>query len=1086
MIKVICVLTVALCGSVPYLAGASPADTAREIFDLSGVQGGLVLHIGSGNGELTAALRANDSYVVHALETDAAQVEKARARIRAQGSYGPVSVEHWNAAHLPHADNLVNLVVAEDLGRIPMLEVLRVLVPNGVACIQKDGAWTKTVKPRPNEIDEWSHFLHDAGNNAVAQDQVVGPPRRMQWNAPPLWLRSHETASGIQGQVSAGGRIFYLFDEGPVGITDERLPNRWSIISRDAFNGKLLWKRPIEEWGWREWGRETFENKDWLLLYSKRGAFPIQNERRLVAHGDYLYATPGFSAPLSILDAATGKTLATVDGTENTDEVLLSNGVLLAYVAQAAPGANKRRGQTGAGKQVLVAADGVTGEVLWRKPVKEIVPLGLAADGERILLLSNSQELDCLSLRDGEIRWTCNLDAKGGKTLVIEDGVALVLAASWLRAQDVESGELLWRKAIPARMGSEREDLFVVKGVVWTGALMVGKDLEPKKKTPGALLIGRDLRTGAELQRVYAEDFRSPEHHHRCYRNKATERFVISSVEGAEFMALDGAGHSANNFVRGACKQGMMPCNGLLYVPPDQCFCQPGAKLLGYAALAPAEAFSGSPIAADQRLLKGPAYGATAASGPQAGPGDWPTFRQNAARGGTTPTPVASKVSEAWRTRLQSPLTPPVAVGDRLYVVEKDAHTVHALDSADGALLWSFTANARIDSPPTIHHGLVLFGSRDGRVYCLRASDGALAWRFTAAPLERRVGYFDQIESAWPVHGSVLMHDGTAYATAGRSSYLDGGIWVYGLDPDTGRVLYQTVLEGPYPEDTGERDKGFYLMGANSDVLVSEGGYLYMRQKKLTPQLEEVHLPVLSSKGAMDVGLHLFSTAGLLDDSWYNRTFWMYAKRWPGFQLANQAPKAGQLLVFDEDTTFGVKVFYHRNQHSPMFFPAREGYLLFADKNTTEPQIVGEEGARPPLRWLPQSDYARKGGAEIKTLDSEAFGGDKWIGYTRADPALWTQFLPVRIRAMVKAAGTVFVAGAPDVLDPEDPFGGFEGRKGGRLVAVSKEDGKTIAELALDSPPVFDGMIAANGRLYLSLRDGSVLALAGERVASAK
>ena len=73
-----------------------------------------------------------------------------------------------------------------------------------------------------------------------------------------------------------------------------------------------------------------------------------------------------------------------------------------------------------------------------------------------------------------------------------------------------------------------------------------------------------------------------------------------------------------------------------------------------------------------------------------------------------------------------------------------------------------------------------------------------------------------------------------------------------------------------------------------------EGGYLYMRQKKMTPELEEVEVDILSSKGAQDVGLHVFSTSGLLDGSWYNRAFWMYSKRWPGFQLANQAPKTGQ------------------------------------------------------------------------------------------------------------------------------------------------------------------------------------------------
>ena len=55
-------------------------------------------------------------------------------------------------------------------------------------------------------------------------------------------------------------------------------------------------------------------------------------------------------------------------------------------------------------------------------------------------------------------------------------------------------------------------------------------------------------------------------------------------MEGAEFLDLRGTDHSQNNFVRGACRLGVMPCNGMLYVPPDQCFCQPGAKLLGFAA----------------------------------------------------------------------------------------------------------------------------------------------------------------------------------------------------------------------------------------------------------------------------------------------------------------------------------------------------------------------------------------------------------------------------------------------------------------------------------------------------------------------
>jgi hypothetical protein len=75
---------------------------------------------------------------------------------------------------------------------------------------------------------------------------------------------------------------------------------------------------------------------------------------------------------------------------------------------------------------------------------------------------------------------------------------------------------------------------------------------------------------------------------------------------------------------------------------------------------------------------------------------------------------------------------------------------------------------------------------------------------------------------------------------------------------------------------------------------------------------------------------------------------------------------------------------------------------------------------------------------------------------------------------MVVAGSTLFVAGTPDVVDPEDPWAAFEGRKGGVLWAVSTADGKKLAEYSLDHPPVFDGMAAARGRLYISTTDGNV------------
>jgi len=130
-------------------ASAAEADaTAKQILDDTGVRGGLIVHVGSGDGMLTAALRASESYMVHGLDADAANVAKAREYIQSLGVYGKVSVDRWSGGRLPYAENLVNLVVAEDLGDTPMAEVMRVLCPNGVAYVKTDGEWTKTVKPR--------------------------------------------------------------------------------------------------------------------------------------------------------------------------------------------------------------------------------------------------------------------------------------------------------------------------------------------------------------------------------------------------------------------------------------------------------------------------------------------------------------------------------------------------------------------------------------------------------------------------------------------------------------------------------------------------------------------------------------------------------------------------------------------------------------------------------------------------------------------------------------------------------------------------------------------------------------------------
>ncbi len=1063
--------------------GAGADDEARrmatEILQTSGVRGGMVICLGTTSVELPLALRANTSYVVQVLARDDAQVQALRQQAQDQHLAGSVTATLLHGQRLPYVDNLVNLVVVAQDTTVPRAELLRVLAPQGVLCQREADRWVCTSKPRSDAIDQWSHFLHDAGNNAVADDQLVGPPRQLQWCAAPLWLRSHETPSGIQAPVAAGGRLFYIFDEGLIGITDERLEDRWALLCRDAFNGKLLWRRPLGDWGWRQWNRAKYEGQDWLTLRAVRTDVPLENQRRVVASEDRLLVTLAHQAPMSILDAATGELIRTVPETDFAREILLSDGIALAYCQEGSANAARRRGQEGSVQARLVAVDAATGQVLWQTDCQPILPTLLAIQGGHIIC-GTGKELVTWDLHGGQLQWRATLRRANPRTLVAVDGVAIAYGARDLAAYDLQDGSLLWQQDVTPIQGAENVDLFVIDGVVWRGLEMVDDAAQPAKgKTAHALARGWNLRTGQEVNAIFAQNLRSPEHHHRCYRNKATSRYIITSMEGAEFLDLADHEHSQENWLRGSCRSGMMPCNGMLYVPPDQCFCEPGAKLLGFTALAPAPRDTQAEVSDHKRLERGPAFGSGDAQA-TLGADAWPTLRHDAARRGSTSSAVPANVQSSWQTQLAAPLTAPVAAHDLVLVAEKDCHRLVALRADTGRQCWDFLAGGRIDSPPTMAGNLVLFGSCDGYVYCLRAEDGQLVWRFLAAPRDQRIAHFEQLESTWPVHGSVLVERGVVYFAAGRSTYLDGGVYLYGLDPATGQILHRNVLSGPFPALPDQRDKSFYVLGANADVLVAEGGFIYMRQKKLTYSLQEVAVEVLSSKGEQNVGLHLFSTSGLLDGSWYNRTFWMYSKRWPGFQLANQAPKAGQLLVVDDQRTYALRVFYRRNVHSPMFFPEREGYLLFADHNSAEPQIVGEAGAQTPVPWLPQSDYSRGRGDEVRRLDSEAFGLDKMIGYTRAEPPVWTQWLPVRVRGMVKAGSLLFVAGDPDVLDPADQTAAFEGRRGAKLVVVSTADGRVQRELALDAPPVFDGLIAASGRLYMSTTSGQVVCLGAE------
>ena len=219
-------------GFLTTISSIAASQDAKQILDASGVRGGLVVVIGCSSPTLLVELRASESYLLHGLDRDPGKVAAARSYLREKGLYGPVTVFRWDGASLPYVDNVVNLVVVPNGRQVPDDEIDRVLAPRGALVILQSPASSlqPLKKPWPAKLDEWSHYLYDASNNAVSRDTTVGPPRGLRWTCGPEFARSHEHFASMSAMVTAGGRLFYVIDEGP--ISSVYLPSQWKLVAK--------------------------------------------------------------------------------------------------------------------------------------------------------------------------------------------------------------------------------------------------------------------------------------------------------------------------------------------------------------------------------------------------------------------------------------------------------------------------------------------------------------------------------------------------------------------------------------------------------------------------------------------------------------------------------------------------------------------------------------------------------------------------------------------------------------------------------------------------------------------------------------
>jgi hypothetical protein len=225
-----------------------------------------------------------------------------------------------------------------------------------------------------------------------------------------------------------------------------------------------------------------------------------------------------------------------------------------------------------------------------------------------------------------------------------------------------------------------------------------------------------------------------------------------------------------------------------------------------------------------------------------------------------------------------------------------------------------------------------------------------------------------------------------------------------------------------------------------------------MLQNCFDLDLRRIEKPVTTKFGGREAGpVRLMPTGGFVDDSGFDRLFWIRGRSWPGVHFAYAAPQQGEIMVFDDTTTYAAKTFRNVFSRSPYYAPGKDGNLIVADVAATEPEVLKDD---VPL--------------------SRAAMINRLLPWRRAAPAKWEVQLPLRTRAMVLAGEHLVLAGWPDKVPESDPYAAFEGRLGAELKVIATQDGTEKASYVMKVSPVFDGLIAADGKLFMSLADGTV------------
>ena len=501
-----------------------------------------------------------------------------------------------------------------------------------------------------------------------------------------------------------------------------------------------------------------------------------------------------------------------------------------------------------------------------------------------------------------------------------------------------------------------------------------------------------------------------------CGHVRTTARYLIGVYDGARDWDT-GRKFGGTWSFKNTCFLGNIPANGLLYNSPVYCGCLP--YLRGFLAFAPPPVGGSGqpPPGGADRLEKGPAYAfALKRSSVDVRPA-WNTCRHDAHRSGSTAEALPRQLKVLWSAS-----------------VTTQTRTEHG----------------KSVTPPVVAEGKVFVAAADSHQVCaLDAKTGELRWRYL---LDGRVEVPPTVHKGLCLFGA---NDGWVYCLRAA----DGGLlWRFRAAPRDRRIMVSGRLESPWPVPgvLVDGDVAYSAAGRHSGMgdgisafaLDPAGGKLLWKKRLKARGGDKIEgkLPWSGNAHANDVlvSADKFVLMGRLKFDPVNGRMSMAARTDEFFCSGNARSGRGLAplgFLYDRNDV-ARRSSYHNMRYELTFWSYRgvKGLLLAFSGDT----VFGVTGKR--------------GGSSQWDLFARSLAG---AGKDSKPGPSWSVKVPAgSVQAILPSGDTLFVAGAA--------------RDGGLLTSYSAADGRRAGALHFDDSPVFDGLAATGGRLYVSTRTGKV------------